>query len=59
MGPWRKRLKRGVRKWKNSRSFKKSTLILREPFGSFILIVGLAKLGRYLVVAGAALRWLA
>ena len=33
--------------------------LLREPFGSFSLIVGLAKLGRYLVVAGAALRWLA
>ncbi|MGE9984685.1 YqaA family protein [Desulfovibrio sp. SGI.169] len=33
--------------------------LLREPFASFILIVGLAKLGRYLVVAGAALHWLA
>ncbi len=33
--------------------------LLREPFASFILIVGLAKLGRYLLVAGAALHWLA
>ena len=29
--------------------------ILREPLPSFLLIVGVAKLGRYLVVAGVAL----
>ena len=33
--------------------------ILREPFASFCLIVLIAKLGRYLVVAGIALQWAA
>ena len=33
--------------------------LLREPFASFILIVGLAKLARYLVVAGLVLPWAA
>jgi membrane protein YqaA with SNARE-associated domain len=32
---------------------------LREPFASFCLIVLVAKLGRYLVVAGVALQWTA
>ena len=31
--------------------------VLREPFASFCLIVLIAKLGRYLVVAGIALQW--
>lgn len=31
--------------------------LLREPFFSFIAIVGIAKLARYLVVAGVALQW--
>ena len=31
--------------------------ILREPFHSFILIVAIAKLARYLVVAGIAMHW--
>jgi len=31
--------------------------VLREPFASFCLIVLIAKLGRYLVVAGVALQW--
>ena len=31
--------------------------LLREPFFSFIAIVGVAKLARYLVVAGVALQW--
>ena len=33
--------------------------LLREPFASFILIVGLAKLARYLVVAALVLPWTA
>jgi membrane protein YqaA with SNARE-associated domain len=33
--------------------------ILREPFASFCRIVLVAKLGRYLVVAGLALHWAA
>jgi len=33
--------------------------ILREPFASFCLIVLIAKLGRYLVVAGITLQWIA
>ena len=33
--------------------------VLREPFVSFCCIVLAAKLGRYLVVAGAALHWAA
>ena len=33
--------------------------VLREPFASFCLIVLIAKLGRYLVVAGIALQWAA
>lgn len=31
--------------------------ILREPLWSFVVIVALAKLARYLVVAAVALRW--
>ena len=31
--------------------------VLREPFASFCPIVLIAKLGRYLVVAGIALQW--
>jgi len=31
--------------------------LLREPFTSFCYIVCIAKLGRYLVVAGIALQW--
>jgi membrane protein YqaA with SNARE-associated domain len=31
--------------------------MLREPFASFCCIVLVAKLGRYLVVAGVALQW--
>ena len=33
--------------------------VLREPFRSFIVIVTLAKLGRYLVLAAATLQWAA
>ena len=33
--------------------------VLREPFSSFIVIVTLAKLGRYLVLAAATLQWAA
>jgi len=33
--------------------------VLREPFASFCCIVLIAKLGRYLVVAGIALQWAA
>ena len=33
--------------------------VLREPFRSFIVIVTLAKLGRYLVLAAATLQWVA
>lgn len=32
--------------------------VLREPLWSFVSIVALAKLGRYLVVAGVTLHWL-
>ena len=32
--------------------------VLREPFASFFVLVLLAKLGRYLVVAGLSLHWL-
>ena len=31
--------------------------LLREPFWSFVLLVALAKTGRYLVVAGIVLSW--
>lgn len=31
--------------------------VMREPFSSFILIVAIAKLARYLVVAGLVLQW--
>jgi len=31
--------------------------LLREPFWSFVLLVTLAKTGRYLVVAGVVLSW--
>ena len=33
--------------------------VLREPFSSFIVIVTLAKLARYLVLAAATLQWAA
>ena len=33
--------------------------VLREPFHSFIFIVTLAKLGRYLVLAAVTLQWVA
>ena len=33
--------------------------VLREPFASFCCIVCIAKLGRYLVVAGITLQWTA
>jgi membrane protein YqaA with SNARE-associated domain len=33
--------------------------VLREPFASFCCIVLVAKLGRYLIVAGVALQWAA
>jgi membrane protein YqaA with SNARE-associated domain len=32
--------------------------VLREPLWSFILLVGIAKTGRYLVLAAIALQWL-
>ncbi len=32
--------------------------ILREPFGVFLLLVAIAKIGRYLAVAAATLAWI-
>lgn len=33
--------------------------VLREPLWRFLLLVSISKIGRYLVLAGATLHWLA